>query len=129
MILTWICWIWIADPVAELGRRGLGARAGDDRLDGALEVVALEAGVAGVDVGADDRAVTLFELVVDQPHDPLEEVDTLLVGRARRRACAPSSASLDRCVAARADVVGEHVAQLSAAAVETGHHRPDRACP
>ena len=38
-----------------------------------LMVVALEAGVAGVDVGADDRAVTLLELVVDQAHDALEE--------------------------------------------------------
>ena len=63
--------------LTQLDRGGLGARTGDDRLDRALEVVALQAGVACVEVCPDDRAVGGVELVVDEVDDLVEEVGSL----------------------------------------------------
>ena len=66
-------------------RSSSGAASEQERatigLHGALEVVPLQARVAGVEVGADRRAVGLVELVVDEVDDPLEEVGALARGR------------------------------------------------
>ena len=62
---------------SSVGRR-LGAGPGDDRLDGALEVVLLQARAALVEVDPDGRAVGLVELVVEEVDDPLEVVGALV---------------------------------------------------
>src|SRR6478609_6045018 len=68
-----------AYAVAEGLRRGLGAGAGDELLDGLLQVVALEAGSALAQVHLDDGAVGLVELVVDEVDDALDVVDAVVV--------------------------------------------------
>src|SRR6478735_7636632 len=68
-------------PLAELLGRRLGAGPRDDGLDRALQVVLLQAGVAGVEVEADRRAVGLVELVVEEVDDALEVVGAVARGR------------------------------------------------
>ena len=62
----------------QLAGRGLGAGAGHDGLDGALEVVLLQARAALVEVQPDRRAVGLVELVVEEVDDALEVVGAVL---------------------------------------------------
>jgi hypothetical protein len=57
----------------------LDARARHQRLHGALQVVAVEARAALVEVGADALHVGRIQLVVEEADDALEEVGARLV--------------------------------------------------
>ena len=65
-------------PAPQLVRRVLGARPRDERLHRALEVVALQARVAGVEVPPHGLEVGVVQLVVEQVDDLLEEVGALV---------------------------------------------------
>src|SRR5512139_202342 len=66
-------------PLPEVVGGMLRARAGDQSLHGALEVVLLQARAALVEVLLDLAAVGLLHLVVDEEEHALEDLGTVLV--------------------------------------------------